>query len=379
VFLTRPPKKKKKGGEDADKGKAGAGAGAGAKGKPVVIPAIDDMPLPDYREALEKLKLKVEVTRVISAKKKDTVLAVDPEPGTEAKTGDTVNVRASAGAPDLAVETEGLIQRVDPRNGQERGRIPDGEGTAVEPTFTPDGKQILYRSDNTLKLSALTDGAKPRTVYDGGDPVRLPMIASNGETVAMLRRLEEDGDLCLGRIRHPRMRVLCLADDGWDLFGRPAWRKDGKVLIVPAAKQGDPKTFALRVYETSHPFTIDPARWSGRVATDVTTPGKGVIAAAFSPDGEKLAAVTNLVSGRFEIVTAGADDVELADPKSTGVAACDLAWRSDSKEMAFVEGGAACAAPSGKVQRFLLSKPRDATRVVDDGRHPAYRPIELDD
>jgi Tol biopolymer transport system component len=254
------------------------------------------------------------------------------------------------------------------------GQIPDGEGTAVEATFTPDGKQVLYRADRNLVLSGIGPDAKKRTLYAGEDVFTMPVIGPDGETVAVLRRLEGDGDVCFGRIGGKSLNALCLADDGWDLVGRPAWRRDGKVLLVPGRKQDDPKIFGIRLYQSAKPYSISPEDWSGRVATDVTTPDKGVIAAAWSPDGKRIAAITNLLSANYELVLAPGDDLELVDPKSTKAEACDFAWRPDGKEIAIVEGDARCSKPNGKVKRITLASPGKPADVADDGRNPVYRP-----
>ncbi len=379
VFLRKPPTKK---GGDKGKGKeggggAGGGGGGGSDKKDIVIPPIDDMPADEYIKALDELKLEPRAARMIAAAPPGTVLEVDPQPGEKAAKGDKVTVRVSDGSPPLAVETEGLVQMLNPVDGEEVGRLPKGEGSAVEPSFLPGGTRVLYRADRQLVLAGTAKETKvqPRMLYRGPDELVSPAVAPNGKAVALIRREEDDGDLCFGRLDRRDIHHLCQPDDGWNLSGRIAWRRDGRVLLVPGRRSDNPAVFGVRMYTTKRRYSTDPEQWSGRVATDVTTPGKGVLSMTFSPGGTRLAAITNLESDRFEVVLAKSEDTELVEPMATGAGACDVAWRPDGKELAIVEGDAMCSEPAGKVLRFSPNSPDKTAKVADEGRNPAYRPV----
>ena len=79
----------------------------------------------------------------------------------------------------------------------------------------------------------------------------------------------------------------------------------------------------------------------------MSTAGKGVPAGAFAPAGGKVAAVSNQKADRFEVFVVDAGDLELEDAESADVAACDVAWSPDAKQLAVVQSGAACSAASG--------------------------------
>jgi beta-lactam-binding protein with PASTA domain len=376
VFLKKPAltaKERKK--EAAAKKKAAAAAAAAAAAKATItIPPIDDMSVSEYSAALTKLKLKPVVHNATSSEPAGKVLGVAPEPGEKVKKGAKVTVRASAGSPVLAVETDGLVLLYDPVSGKQSGQIPEGEGSAADLSFVPGADQVVYRSDTGLVVAGLGKDPPKRTIYSGPDVLQRPSVAPNGRTIAVLRREEGDGDLCFGRIDRKNIEHLCLPDDGWDLTGRISWRDDGKALLVPGRSAEDPNVIGVRIYQTKTAYTTNPELWSGRVASDISTPGKGVIAAQYSPDGKQIAFVSNLESSDFEVVLGDAADLELVDPKTTGAAACDVAWRPDGKELAVVEADGACAEPLGKVTRFALSKPKETTLVADEGRNPIYRP-----
>jgi len=376
VFLKRPPltKKEAAAAKKAAAADARAAAAAAAKKATITIPPIDDMKATEYAAALTKLKLKPALKRTISTKPEGDVTSVKPEPGEMVKKGAKVAVIASAGAPTLAVETDGLVLLYDPATGRQTGQIPE-EGTASQLSYVPGEDQAVYVSDAGLAVAGLAKGAAKRSIYSGPDALERPSVAPNGRTIAVIRREEGDGDLCFGRIDRKNIEQLCLPDDGWDLTGRIAWRDDGKVVLVPGRLSDDPSTIGVRMYRTKTAYTTNPELWSGETASDISTPGKGIIAAQYSPDGKQVAVVSNLESRDFEVVLSDAADLELAvDPKTTGAAACEIAWRPDGKELAVMEGDAGCSEPLGKISRFLISDPKATTLIADEGRNPLYRP-----
>ncbi|HWC25219.1 MAG TPA: PASTA domain-containing protein, partial [Solirubrobacteraceae bacterium] len=381
VFLRRPPLTKKERQAAAKEAAAKEAAAkkkaeAAAAGKATIaIPPINGMSAAEYAAALRKLKLEPVVRRTIAAVREGAVLSVDPKPGEKVKKGAEVTVRASRGSPTLAVETDGLVLLFDPAKGKQAGQIPDGGGSASQLSYVPGENRVVYRADRRLVVAGLAKGARKRTLYSGPDALERPSVAPNGRTIAVIRREEGDGDLCFGRIDRNDIGHLCLPDDGWDVTGRIAWRDDGRAVLVPGHSARNPDVFGVRVYRTRKPHTTNPERWHGRVASDVSTPGKGVIAAQYSPNGRRVAFVSNLESSEFEVVLGDASDLELVDPKITGAAACDVAWRPDGRELAVVQSDRACDEPLGKVVRFAIRSPKKTTLVADEGRNPIYRPL----
>ncbi len=201
-----------------------------------------------------------------------------------------------------------------------------------------------------------------------------PTVAPNNTTVALIRREEGDGDLCFGRLDIVDLNALCLPDDGWDLNGRISWRRDGKAVLVAGTRQSNPSVFGVRVYRTARANAREPLLWRGSTATPTGTPGKGVRSAAFSPGGTSVAGISNLDSDNFEVVIGKADNLSLADAKSTGTKGCDVTWRSDGQELAAVQSGDRCEQELGKVVRFSIGSPKDTSPVADRGRNPVYRP-----
>ena len=246
-----------------------------------------------------------------------------------------------------------------PVGGKELFRMP---GAAAEPSYSADGERVFYRAGSRIVSGNVGKSVKPRTLYSGSDDLTRPTIAPNNATIAVLRREEGDGDLCFGDVRVAELGHLCLPDDGWDLDGRISWRKDGKVLLVPGRLQSNPAMFGIRVYRARRAFALDPLLWSGSTATPTGTAGKGVLSAAFSPGGTRVAAISNLDSDKFEVVFAPATISCSADATPTGTAACDVTWRPDGQELAAVQADANCSQPFGKIVRFSPGKARQDRR-----------------
>ena len=84
--------------------------------------------------------------------------------------------------------------------------------------------------------------------------------------------------------------------------------------------------------------------------SDIDKPGKGVLDAAISPDGKRLALVSNQGSSFFQLWLADdPDDFPLTSAKATPVRACKVAWRGDSQELIVVQADAGCAEQTGSL------------------------------
>jgi beta-lactam-binding protein with PASTA domain len=373
VFLQKPPPSKaEKKAAAAKKAKAAAAASAAAKKKAndLKVPEFDaKKPFADYLKALDKLGLKGKVDTKPASKAAGLIISISPEAGKSVKKGDVVGVTASSGPPPLAVQTPSRILVLKTDGGKELFRMP---GSAAEPSYYPNGDHVVYRAGSRIVEASTGSKPKPRTIYSGGDDLTRPTIAPDNETLAVIRREEGDGDLCFGSVQVPDLGQLCLPDDGWDLDGRISWSKDGKTVLVPGRRQANRSQFGVRAYTSKRPYARDPLLWSGKTATPTTTPGKGVLAAVFSPGGTKVAAISNLETDNFQVVFAPATDLALADATATGTAGCDVTWRPDGQELAAVQSDAGCSQPFGKIIRFSIAKPDKPAPVTARGRNPAY-------
>ena len=94
-------------------------------------------------------------------------------------------------------------------------------------------------------------------------------------------------------------------------------------------------------------FSPNEKDWNkGKFVSDIDTAGKGVLDAAFSPNGKQIALVSNIGSSSYRLWltdnTGAADDFLLEDAKATPTRACKVIWRSDSQVVIVVQGDAKC-------------------------------------
>jgi hypothetical protein len=175
----------------------------------------------------------------------------------------------------------------------------------------------------------------------------------------------------------PRGSPGCVAVPGWTL-SEIGWSPDGRFLLVSAASTTSPGSFGLLKFVATVPFAADPARWStnGQLATP-TSAGQGVLAGQISPDGASLAVVSSLGSGSFRVGLTTPKDLALKKLKLLPLRGCDVAWRSDSAELAVVESDPACREPMGSIVGLDPAKPRNLRMLTFTGEHPSWQPVRL--
>jgi hypothetical protein len=103
--------------------------------------------------------------------------------------------------------------------------------------------------------------------------------------------------------------------------------------------------------------------------------GRGVIGAAYAPDGSSVALVTNVGLPRFQLRVTTPGDLRRPSAPSLPVRACEVAWRPDGGELAVVQSDGACSKPLGQIVRVDPDAPRSTTSVTSGGRHPSYQPL----
>jgi hypothetical protein len=163
-----------------------------------------------------------------------------------------------------------------------------------------------------------------------------------------------------------------------------AWSPHGDALLVSAT---DVDQFGLLRLSTRSPFASEKAQWAGGGAFDtpVKQAGRGVRAASFSPDGKRLALVSNLRSKKkFVVSTLVTSDLKkFKKPKSSSVltTGCDVDWRPDNLELLVVQPKKCTPGARGLIVRVAFADPRPVLIGVKPhrlrGAHPAYQPIDL--
>ncbi len=362
----------------ADAGGPRAHVPARASGGSATVPPRDGERAAEYAQAVAAAGLTPKVVRTVSPAPLGTLVGVRPAPGTALAPRATVRLVVAAGVPRLAFDTgAGVMRLFDPRSGRTLRQASPPQGSAVEPSWTADGRRLLYRVGRRLLLASASSASAGRVVYAGSTRFAAATIAPTLATgvVAMVRRSGSDGDLCFARLGGGDLQPRCARDRGWDLGRAVSWRPDGRELLVFGVRRGRPGTFGILRYRSSRAFSADPREWRGAIATDTSQSGRGAIAASYSPSGRSVGLITNVGVERFQVLLAAA--AELRDPRARPlpVRGCEVAWRPDGREIAVVQSDDACSRPLGQLVRVNLSTPRQAVTVAGGGRHPAYQPL----
>ncbi|MFP5362622.1 MAG: PASTA domain-containing protein [Thermoleophilia bacterium] len=363
----------------APRGETGAPAPAApaADGAPPAVPEIDGRSVSDYAGAVVAAGLVPKIVRAVDPAPLGTLVGVRPPPGVPARPGEHVRLLVSAGVPQIAFDTGSLVRLFDPRTGRTVREASPPQGTAVEPSWSPDGRRVLYRVGRRLLLVSARSAEGGRVVYDGATKYAAATLApapADG-VVALVRRTGADGDLCFGRLGAGRIAPRCSADPRWDLGRQISWRRGGRELLVFAVRRGRPGRFGILRYRSTRPFSTNPAHWRGTLVTDTSVEGRGVIGAQYSPSGESVALITNSGLPRFALLVTPAADLRDPAAPALPVRACEVAWRPDGRELAVVQSDDDCSRPVGQIVRVDPARPRQTVTISSGARHPAYQPL----
>ena len=111
---------------------------------------------------------------------------------------------------------------------------------------------------------------------------------------------------------------------------------------------------------------------------DTTKPGEGLLDAAISPDGKRMAVVNLGSNGRPELVLAKRGDFLLADVEELRVRACKVIWRPDGQEVVVVQADDCIGAATGDVVRVDVNDPAKRVQLKLGGDNPVFQPLSVE-
>jgi beta-lactam-binding protein with PASTA domain len=365
----------------ADDGGAGGGGGAGG---PIVIPAVDGATQTAYGHKIADLKLTPEVQSDFDESPKGTVFRVDPEPGKEAQAGDEVTLFVSAGSPALAYDNDKDVLLVDTAKSKPLKPIATGSETEKDPAWSADGSLIAYTSDGRVFLSDRTKPDEPAKALTppGKNYSDLAFAPTGRDVLAMVEGTvgatpaEDTADLCLGRIVDGKLDPACKVEPDVIIGREIHWSDDGKEILASGFRVAQPGEFGIVQWTTKKPFSTNPDDWSaGRMRTDTSRPGQGVLDAAVSPNGKRMAVARIGKSGRPELVMAKRGDFALADAQRLKVAACKVIWRPDGERLVVVQSDDCFGAATGELLQFPADDPQSLRSLNLAGDNPVFQPL----
>jgi beta-lactam-binding protein with PASTA domain len=376
VVLAKPkPKAKKKAGPAK---KTGAG---GAMGVPAVAGGGGGAAAAGAKLKAAGLTPGVPILQISTAKA-GTVLGTVPPKGSPPPPDRVVRLILSAGFPRLAYDSGTFAFTTGGATGRPTKSLARGAEVSSGGAWAPDASEIAFTKAGRLLLATPGVPGRPRQIDIGRRKAAAATFAPTLDTTALVFAATGGSGresvcwlgLTGGSASGPSCRPALPA--GWTIGGF-AWSPRGTVLLVEAHTPSGPGLLKLATGVGSA-FSTAQADWRG--GAQVVTPdrgGRGVIAAAYSPDGKQLAVVSNLVSDDYRVALAAANDVTLKKPNTLPLVGCDVAWRPDGAELAVVQEGASCVEQVGPIVRVALSDPGLLRTTVLSGRHPSWEPIDL--
>jgi len=366
---------------------------AKAKAKPAAaaLPALAAaLPAPAAAAALAKAGLHTRQTLAISPTvPAGRLLRTEPAAGVKLRRGATVTLVVSAGFPQIAVDDGRRVLALDGVTGKLAATIAGGPVPAVEPSWSPNGREVAYVSGGRVMLIGTRGAAGPRALTAAGQRFALPTFPSSSSAPAVIATIGELANgvqaVCLLAVRHSSPR--CIPEPGWTLGESISWSPAGTQLLVAASRAGSsPNQVGLLKLTTRKPFSVRPRDWRPTgPALGLATPvvnGAGVLAAAFSPDGGRVALVEDL-AGFNSVALVATSDLTLAkaDKLAQLTSVCAVQWRADGAELLVQVGegkGAGegqCASSTGALYRVNPAQPGALSFLARGVSHPSWQPL----
>lgn len=347
---------------------------------PISIPALRGDPTVAAGK-LSQLGLVPVPTKRLATVPVGALAGTVPPAGAKVPKGAQVDLLISSGSPQLAYDDGSAIHVIDPATGKPSGTAPAGAGPTVEASWSPDGTHLVESQAGRLVLvQPNVPGAAPfeLTPPTPGVLNLNPSFAPTTKALilAFIQRSSNGARLCFATIGRFALNSDCTAAPGWDLGGQVEWSPDGSTILVLASRNRG-ANFGLLAFTSNVPFSTHAADWGhGTLQTNASVAGQGVFAGAFSPDGKRMALVSNIGSSDFHLYVVPAGTFSPSPAQQLPVRACQVSWRSDGQELAVMQPDGLCGpTATGTIVGVDLSSPRTPTTLATRAAHPEWQPV----
>ena len=379
----------------AGAGAAGAAAAASGKANPsslaaaaaqagtgsIAIPKLPADPN-QAAQALANLGLVPQPITQLSTAPMGQVAGTVPGAGAKVAKGAHVALIISDGSPQLAFDNSTSISVIDPTTRKVSAQLPPGVGAQIEPAWSLNGQHLVYSQNGQLVMvEPGVKGSVPAilTHPPTGTADRNPAFAPTNKAI-VVAYVQRTGNaahqLCFVSRTKFSQPNTCTTAPGWDLGGQISWSPDGQTILVFGSRNGG-HNFGLLTFSSSVPFSAQASNWGQpTLVTNAQVANQGIFAGAFSPDGKKMALVAGSIANGFNLYIVKPNDFSPTQQDELPVTACQISWRSDSKELAVMQPNGQCApAATGKIVGVDLSNPNNLSTLVPLGAHPAWQPV----
>jgi beta-lactam-binding protein with PASTA domain len=356
---------------------AAAQAGTGS----IAIPKVPTDPN-QAAQALANLGLVPQPLKQLSTAPVGQVAGTVPAAGAKVAQGAHVALIISNGSPQLAFDNGTSVNVIDPTTLKVSAQLPPGVGAQVEPSWSLNGQHLVYSQNGQLVMvEPAVKGSTPAilTHPPTGTSDLNPAFAPTNKAI-VVAYVQRTGNaahqLCFVSVTKFSQSNTCTTAPGWDLGNQISWSPDGQTILVFGSRNGG-HNFGLLSFSSSVPFSAQASNWGQpTLQTNAQVAGQGIFAGAFSPDGKKMALVAGSTANGFNLFIVKPNDFSPTQQDELPVTACQISWRSDSKELAVMQPNGPCApAATGKIVGVDLSNANNLSTLVPLGAHPAWQPV----
>jgi hypothetical protein len=348
---------------------------------PIAIPALVGSAT-NVSAALSQLGLEPQTVSEEALVRKGQVAGTVPAAGSKVAKGAQVDVIVSSGSPHLAYDDGTTVSVLDPSTTKPAAAVAGAAaGPQVEPSWSADGTELIYSQDGQLVLDKpAVKGFTPQalTQPQAGLQDRNPSFAptTKASVVAFIEQTATGSSLCFASVGPFTLTPSCTTATGWSLGGQVDWAPNGKSVLVLGTQNGG-NNFGILEFSSRVPFSAQASSWGqGVLKTNDKTPSQGVFAAAISPNGKKMALVSNLRTGVFSLFVVPAGDFNPSARQGLRMAACQVAWRPDGLSLAVMQPNGLCGpSATGEIIAVDPTDTRTVTRLATVGAHPAWQPV----